>query len=518
MAGKSGIPAGANVYKPDGETLRRFLADRTAKMLCIQGPEGSGKSSASVFKLWMSAIMQAPQKDGKRRTRMLVVRNTFNDLKLTTIQTWKQWFPPDVYGQFLETAPFCHKVRVGDVECDVWFVAFDDEAALKKVLSLEFTSVWVNEARELPRRVVGGLWRRRARYPAVKDGGPTYPIMILDTNAPADDHWIPIMRGDVPVPAGLSDEQRKELERPEGWEFWNQPGGLLEVTDDAGNHVRFEVNPKAENTRWLDGGPNFYLDAAKGQTIHDVRITLCNKLGRSRVGKPVFPMFRPDLHVAKQPLRAVEGHPILVGVDFGLTPAALFGQHIGGRWLILHELVADDGAGMGAVTFAPLLKAELASQFPGWQFSVFGDPAGDARAQSDERTPFMIFRACGLPIVKAGTNDTTVRKEAVEAELSRLVNGYPAFLVSPTCVRYAASMEWGYRYRKMKISGADRYTEEPVKDEHSHVNDAGQYLLIGGGAGRSLLTGSSGAKKPVNTRRPTNVFASSRDAAVRRVR
>lgn len=513
---RQAISEGASVYRPDGETLRQFLLNRTAQLLCVQGPEGSGKSTASAMKLWISSVEQAPQKDGIRRTRHLVVRNTFNDLKLTTVQTWKALFPPEQYGQFLDTAPFCHKMRAGDVECDVWFVALDDEAALKKVLSLEFTSIWVNEARELPRRVIGGLWRRRGRYPAVRDGGATYPIMILDTNAPADAHWIPIMRGDVPVPSGLSEDQRKELEKPPGWEFWNQPGGLVEITDDAGNHVRFEPNPLAENTKWL--APNFYIEAARGQTIHDVRIALCNKLGRSRSGKPVFPMFRPDLHVARQPLLAVDGHPILVGVDFGLTPAALFGQHVMGRWLILHELVADEGAGMGAVTFAPLLKGELASRFAGFKFSLFGDPAGDQRAQSDERSPFMIFRACGLPIQPAPTNDVTVRKESVEAELSRLVNGYPALLVSPTCVRFAAAMEWGYRYRKMKLSGADRYTEEPVKDEHSHVADAGQYLLIGGGAGRALLTGSSEPKKPVNTKRQTSVFRPSREASLRRVR
>lgn len=512
------IKGGASVYKPDGETLRQFLLNSTARLLCIQGPEGSGKSTASAMKLWMSAIRQAPQKDGIRRTRMLVVRNTFNDLKLTTVQTWKRLFPPEIYGQFLETAPFCHKIRAGDVECDVWFVALDDEGALHKVLSLEFTSIWVNEARELPRRVIGGLWRRRGRFPAVMDGGPSYPIMILDTNAPADDHWIPIMRGDVPIPSKLSDDEKRELVRPEGWEFWNQPGGLVEITDDAGNHVRFEPNPVAENTAWLPGGKNFYLEAARGQTIHDVRIALCNKLGRSRTGKPVFPMFRPDLHIAKQPLQPVEGHPILVGVDFGLTPAAVFGQHVMGRWLILHELVAEDDAGMGAVTFAPLLKAELASRFPGFKFSLFGDPAGDQRAQSDERSPFMIFRACGLPIQPAPTNDTTVRKEAVEAELNRLVNGYPAFLISPTCPRYAASMEWGYRYRKMKLAGADRYTDQPVKDEHSHVNDAGQYLLIGGGAGRALLTGTAGPKKPVNTKVSTSPLAANRAAALRRLR
>ena len=35
--------------------------------------------------------------------------------------------------------------------------------------------------------------------------------------------------------------------------------------------------------------------------------------------------------------------PIQVGVDFGLTPAAIFGQKLSnGQWVILHELVTFD--------------------------------------------------------------------------------------------------------------------------------------------------------------------------------
>lgn len=489
------------VYKPDGATLREFLRNRTARFLCLQGPEGSGKSTASAMKLWMVATLQEPAADGWKRTRLLVVRNTFNDLKLTTVQTWKALFPPEEYGQFLDTAPFQHRIRLPQykIECDVWFVSMDKEEDVKKALSLEVTAIWVNEGRELARRLVGALYRRLGRYPRMEDGGPTYPVMVLDTNAPADDHWIPIMRGDVPVPSGLSDEEKLELVKPEGWDFYNQPGGLIEVVDEAGNHVRFEPNPAAENTKFLE--PGYYMTAAKGQSIHDVRIALCNMLGRSRVGKPVWPMFKPDLHAAKKELLPVEGHPLLVGVDFGLTPAAVIGQHVNGRWLILDELVADDDAGMGAITFAPLLKAHIAGRFPGFQISMYGDPAGDQRAQSDERSPFMIFRAQGLAILPTNTNDFVVRKEAVEMELNRLANGYPAFLLSARCVKLKAAMEFGYRFRKMKMGGADRYADRPEKDEHSHVADALQYLLLGGGAGRTLLVGSAVPAGPVQTKR-----------------
>jgi len=494
---REGVPAGMVTYRPDGETLRQFLMNRASRLLCIQGPVGSGKSTASAMFLFQLAVTQQPGPDGKRRTKFLVVRNTFNELKTTTIATWKALFPEGVYGKFYDTPPFKHEMRWADVECDVLFMAMDDEADRKKLLSLEITAAWVNEAREVPRAIISTLMERIGRYPRMIEGGPTRSCVVLDTNAPADDHWIPIMRGDVPPPAGLSEDERRALVKPDDWAFFNQPGGLAEVTDDEGNHVRFEPNPLAENTRFLP--PGYYENAAKGRPVDECRISLCNQLGRMKAGKPVWPMFKPALHVAKQELLPVEGHPIQVGVDFGLTPAALMGQHINGRWLILDELVADSDAGMGAITFAPLLKRELASRFPGFRYSLTGDPAGDQRAQSDERTPFMIFRAAGLPILPASTNDFTVRKEAVESALNRLVNGYPGLLISPRCVRFRAAVEWGYRYAKLK-TGGDRYSEAPVKDEHSHVADAGQYLLLGGGEGRMLLTGSAARKAPVNAK------------------
>lgn len=508
-------PEGMKTYKPDGPTLRQMLADTASRLICIQGPVGSGKSSASAMKLFMLMTQQAPGPTGKRRTRMLVIRNTFSELKTTTIATWKQLFPEEQFGKFYDTAPFRHEIRVGDVECDVWFLAMDSDEDRKKLLSFEITAAWVNEAREVPRAIVSTLMERIGRYPAMIDGGPTRSMVILDTNAPSDDHWIPIMRGDVPIPSTLGEDERRALTRPDDWLFLNQPGGLREITDDQGNHIRFEPNPAAENTRWLI--PGYYENAAKGRPVDEVRVSLCNQLGRVKAGRPVWPGFKPSLHVARQELEPVPNVPIQVGVDFGLTPAALIGQEVNGRWLILDELVADGDAGMGAITFAPLLKKHLASRFPGFRFSLTGDPAGDQRAQSDERTPFMIFRACGLPILPASTNDFTVRKEAVESALARLVNGYPAMLISPRCVRFKAAVEWGYRYAKLKV-GADRYSDTPIKDEHSHIADAGQYLLLGGGEGRALLTGAAGPKKPTNTKRPTSVFGGGRADSLRRIR
>ena len=55
----------------------------------VMGPIGSGKSSACVNEVLRKIHDQRPGPDGVRRSRWAVVRNTYPELKTTTIQTWK---------------------------------------------------------------------------------------------------------------------------------------------------------------------------------------------------------------------------------------------------------------------------------------------------------------------------------------------------------------------------------------------------------------------------------------------
>ena len=44
----------------------------------------------------------------------------------------------------------------------------------------------------------------------------------------------------------------------------------------------------------------------------------------------------------------------------------------------------------------------------------------------------------------------------------------------------------GYHYRRVKVAGDERYHDEPNKNAFSHVHDALQYALSGGGEVRAL--------------------------------
>jgi hypothetical protein len=485
------------VFKPDGDVLCAFMAS-TAPVKIIQGPIGSGKSLGCAMTIWMSALAQIKQADGKRRCRWHVFRNTYGKLEDTTLKTWLEWFPEREFGRFYNSKPMLHEIRVGDIELDVHFVALEDSTDADYFKSLETTGCWFNELQFMDRTLFDEATSRVGRYPRQIDGGAVRPMVIADMNAPDETHWVPIMRGDVAVPDWFSEDQRRAHVKPKAWEFFVQPPGLLEEKNADGDVSGYRPNPNAENLAFLpkyEAG-TYYENAVQGKTKSWIDANVLNRVSPRRDGKPVLKDFNRAVHVAKRPIEVIEGLEIIIGQDFGRRPAAIFGQHLRGQWQIVHELIGRD---MGADKFAPLLRNELAQKFPGMRFSIWGDPSGDFKGQNDDNVPFQIFRAHKLPVREAPSFLFTVRLQAMEAAFTRMSEGKPAILISPTCSTLIAALDGGWHYRRMKTIG-ERYSEEPEKDEYSDPADALGYLLLGGGEGRMVLRGTSEPAKTINTK------------------
>ena len=436
-------------YRVPGNTLARFLRSN-AFVRGIRGPIGSGKSTACCIEILRRACEQKPGRDGIRRSRWVAVRNTYPELKTTTIKTWHQWVPPMI-GKWREQGPPMHRLRAGDVDLEVLFVALDRPEDVRKLLSMEATGAWINEAREVPKSIVDGLTGRVGRFRSRKDGGPTWAGVIMDANAPDTDHWW---------------YRLAEETRPEDFEFFAQPPG---------------DGPQAENVANLPG--DYYRRAKSGKDEAWIKVYVRGEYAYVADGKPVYPEYHDALHC--RDVRAAPSLTVFVGIDFGLTPAAVFAQRAtSGQWRMLSELVAED---MGVKRFAELLAAEMRGRYAGFGFDVFGDPAGDSRAQTDETTPFQILRGAGIPARPAPTNDFLQRREAVAGGMSRLVDGEPGLVVSPECRTLRKGLAGGYRYRRQKVAGEERYKDTPEKNHFSHVCDAAQYLMLGAGEGRALV-------------------------------
>ena len=123
----------------------------------MMGPVGSGKSYACAAEIMMRAVRQKPSPiDGIRYSRWAIVRNSYPMLRTTTLKTWIDLFPEATFGPIHYTPPITHHIRLparGDaagIDCEVIFLALDQPKDVRKLLSLELTGAWVNEARELP--------------------------------------------------------------------------------------------------------------------------------------------------------------------------------------------------------------------------------------------------------------------------------------------------------------------------------------------------------------------------------
>jgi len=488
-------------YTPSGEVSKQFM--KSEKFVRgIRGPVGSGKSVACCIELFRRACQQEKASDGIRYSKFAVIRNTNPELRTTTIATWLQWFPENEWGNFRWSPPFTHHIRKGDVNMEVLFIPLDTPDDVKKLLSLELTGAWINEAREVPKAIIDAATSRVGRYPSQKDGvGATWSGVIMDTNAPDTDHWWAIMSGDAPVPDHISEEDALMLLKPDNWEFFNQPGGMREVRGKENELLGYEKNPEAENVKNLP--PSYYENMIRGKSRSWIDVYVMNRLGTIEEGKPVYQGFSEMSHIAKDGLE-IGPMPIYCGIDFGLTPAAAFAQKMpNGRWFVVRELVCVD---MGAIRFAEVLRRFVAEEFPDHEIIFYGDPSGDFRAQTDESTPFEILRGAGITARPAPSNDPIVRIEAVNGLLSRMVEGNSGFLIDRQhCQTLVTGFLGGYHYRRLQVTG-ERYEEKPNKNKFSHVHDALQYAVIGGGEGRNVLRGQRQSSRPVVAKKNWSPF------------
>lgn len=463
----------------------------------IVGPLGSGKTHASFAKLLRHMQEQKPSTlDGLRKTRWAVVRNSYPDLKRSTIRTWAELVPEHVYGKMNWSLPPSHKLRFADVMCEIDFLALDKEEDIRKLRSTEYTGIYFNELQYIE-KVIFDEAHSRLRYPPKSEGGATWRGIFADANAPPEDHWLAMMSGLIDVPPGLADDEAAALGKwPDEWGFHLQPPAMIENMDLHGHVIGYRINPVAENLENLDD--TYYSKQIIGKTKSWIDSHLMVRVTTVTDGSAVWPMFRIETHVAPEVLKPHLHYEVNVGLDFGRQPAAVCGQLVNHRALVQRELVGHDES---AVTFAPKLRRFLAQQYPDHDiknFRFWGDPKGQDRTQTDERTAYDIFAANGMivrPAPGLKQNMITTRVDAVASVLNEMVDGKPRFVLCPSCRTLKVAMAGRYHNEK-----DDRGELKPCKDRYSNPADALQYWALGLGEGRRMI-----GRTPLSEMRPVRV-------------
>jgi hypothetical protein len=426
-----------------------FTADKFANF--IIGPVGSTKTTGGLVKILYEAKRVAPCRDGIRRSRCAVVRNTNQMLADTTIPDFLKWFPEGAFGTYLRTEKK-FILRVADVECEVLFRGLDDQNDVRRLLSLQLSFGVLDEFREIHRDIYEALTGRLGRYPdksmngvgCCDDSGKQIHKVWGMSNPPDfDTHW-----------------ERFLTEPPANAHVTIQPSGL---------------SPEADWIEYLPDG--YYENLCEGKDQDWIDVYVHGRFGASLSGRAVYDKsFNAEHHVARDTLLpfASAANPIIVGLDFGRTPAAVIGQRNAmGQALVYDEITSEN---MGLELFIhTLLKPKLANRFPGMPVLVAGDPAGWAKSQINEQSCADVLKKAGFKVVRPATNATDVRLRAVEGLLLRSPAGKPSILFDPRCDMLIKGFRGGYRY-KVKKDGENE--EMPEKNKYSHVHDAMQYFSM----------------------------------------
>lgn len=428
-------------------TIAKYMLDESRVQLLL-GPIGGGKTTGVLMKILTIAHMQAANQYGVRRTRWACVRNTRSQLRDSVLKSVFDWLPPDGKSiHWHETdMNLMLELPLGDgtrIECEIMFRPLDDERDARRLLSVEYTGVWFSEFREIPHELLTHALSRTGRFPSAADGGCTWHGLLGESNMPT--------RG--------SDWHRYiEVERPAHCSVFTQPSG---------------VSPLAENLQYLP--EDYYSVLMDGANHYWVQAHILCEYPDSLDGKAVFAKsFNYERHVSKIPFNAVGAGPsaplLLVGVDQGRSPAAVFAQMHNNRLYVLREIYASN---CGMEKFAEeYLRPAVNEFYAGMSVLAVIDPAGLRKTEVNDDTPADALRRHGFRVIPAPTNQPARRIEAVD----RLFQQHEGILINPTCTTLINAVAADYRFKTKKNGELEDLPEKkhPVSD----LCDALQYIAL----------------------------------------
>lgn len=524
-------------YEP-GRVAGRFHRDIRSRVKLLIGPLGTGKTtSASYDEIMCQSKWVKPDREGKRRSRFAVVRNSIPMLKDTTIKTFLHWFPPSkLKGDYKETRRIC-TLKIEDRELEFLFRGLDDEKDVGNLLSLDLTGAWIDEAREIKNSIFKGVLGRLTRYPSHDNydkEDPRYYLSARDWLLFERDKWetfdpdehmhlldkncLTCLKPFVvqpghrcPLEAGTHLDRSMGL----GCEAWTSkfspylfpPQVVLTTNYPSREHWLyrdFVGNPiegysiyeqtQEENARNLN--PDYYTNLEKDYADRpDLLMTLVRgEWGVTVRGMRVYPEFDRHIHVSPCSLMPEKPRRILVGWDnTGISPAISL-SYINeiGQWCVFKELTFKN-IGIADATETLILWCD-ANMPDGCTYTHIGDPAGKTRTATMKSPADYISgkaRDYGWTIeIEDGIQTFKVRRESVANKLGapvvdkegRVINvipkmindDAPAFQVDPSCIRLIDGFEGGYAFPE-KPNG--EFGTEPMKPNfYTDIQDSLQYV------------------------------------------
>ena len=479
-----------------------FLMDMSSPVAALGGPLGTGKTATLMLKLLLAAMSIAPDAEGVRKSRMLVARKRYGDLAASVIRTLSDVIAPGVFTMTGQRSPMLGNIRFPytapdgtgkSVDCEILFYAFETADDAEKIRSINLTNAYIAEAQELVSTdILSLIYSRLGRYPTADNvddaesherntaitftlpNGATHhtPQLSLDFNFPAvAHHFTKYMVGENPrQPDGTL--LRKLYAQPPIYEFI--PGATIAAGGEGvegqyrGEHGMFVRNLGAAQYIKFSGWA-YYEGLLREMSGDDALIqqSIFGEWGTSSYGKPVYPRFKREVHVAKKPLKFLPGIPVVVGVDQGINNAWIYMQQLSsGTIYIVAEIV---NVGEEA---KPLRDAVEQDVIPYMNQELHGhmvrhiiDQASLQREGGEGKAQIEILSSHGLRVKPCSLKRTTPMRELVNKALSM-----QQLIVSPTCTYIIDGFLGGFAYKPNKQG---IYSDEPdQRSEYSHPLNA----------------------------------------------
>jgi len=451
-------PQGRNLLASVGPVADAFVLGREPMML-LNGPIGSAKTASLARKNVFEATRMLPWNNGVRTYVVTKVRDKYVNMWTATIPSWWKLFPKEAFPEWngSDGRPANHVVRWrdqwGDVELIAKFRAFGEAGDEEDTRGWECTDAEFDEWDLMEERFTTALSGRTAREPA-RDILGRPGRMYGACNAPDVTSYIFRDFWENPPP---------------GYRLYRQPGGL---------------DPGAE---YPPGISRAYYDDLIAKNVHRpwyIKRMVHNRPGFTRDADVVYPGFDDDRHMAKATIPVIPSLPVLVGVDGGLTPAAVWMQELPKGQLRVLAHVALETSGMIALS-REMLRVE-AQRFPKCEFVSVCDPSMAAGEETEERSDrARLSELLGRRVELAPSNNPEERHDPLRRYMERtLETGEPALTIDPSCMPLRRGFNQTFCYHRARGSNE---RSRVVKNPDSHPCEAAEYAAMETGHGHARL-------------------------------
>jgi hypothetical protein len=410
-------------YAPTPKQAQFHMSEATFK--CLLGAVGCGKSLALCEEAYQLSLA-FPGNVG------LICRKDYTTLKDSTMKTFFEMIPKGspLIAKWNETTHDLELKTNGRTS----LIMFRGADEYQKFGSYELGWFAMDQAEEMKEEIFRIL-QQRLRRPNVRHCG------IVSANPPNQYHWLyKIFKKEVPDPKDYFLIQFSTYDNKE-----NLPPGYIE---------RLEQMPENWKKMYLYGEFGFMAE-----------------------GDPVYADFREDIHVAKEPLEAIKGIPIVRSIDPGyLFPACGWYQYVGGKDRV-HKLAEFMNPNTTADAFADYILNFERIRFPGWHpirdFENVGDPHFlDQRTDKSEETSRQIFASKGIKPIKTRASFIKDGINLIRRELLVRDDGKPGYIIDPSCQLTRETYLGGYYLKK----------ESDVPDDTCHpycdIADTDRYYFV----------------------------------------